>query len=678
MGLEAGAGMFTKILIANRGEIACRIIRTAHRLGIGCVAVYSEPDRRMPFVHAADEAICIGPASAAQSYLAIEPIIAACRSSGAEAVHPGYGFLSENAAFAAAVEEAGVTFIGPNRHALATMGDKLAAKQVARAAGVATVPGSRDAVADLAQARSLAEDIGYPVMLKPSAGGGGKGMRIAFSNEDLCAGFARARSEAASAFNDDRLFIEKFIAHPRHIEMQILGDRFGTIVHLGERECSIQRRHQKLIEEAPSPYVDAPLRRRMGEAAIALAKAVDYDSAGTVEFIVEPASGAFYFLEMNTRLQVEHPVTELVTGRDLVEDMIRIAAGEPLAIAQADVDLAGWAIESRIYAEDPSRDFLPTAGRLMIFQPPETGDHNGARLRHDTGVIEGSEISIHYDPMISKLITHAADRASAIAAHADALDQFLIEGVGNNVPFLAALLQNPRFSQGLLATDFIAMEYPHGFALRAPIGDDLERLAVVAASIDHVVRLRDSQISGQVTKAQTGRAQAVERCVLFGDIPVDVGVEKIDDGLLIRISSSGRAFLCQSSWRPGMRLWAGTIGGETTYVEVRRHLDRFILRWRDMIAEMGVYTRRVAELVALMPRKNKESVSRYLRSPMPGLVKAILVQAGQAVRQGDIVCIIEAMKMEMALRAEHDAIVREIYVAEGAALGVDAPILEFV
>ena len=592
-------------------------------------------------------------------------------------MHPGYGFFSERPAFADARHEAGLTFIGPNRRAIAVMGDKLAAKQLARVAGVATVPGFRDAIADAAQAVAIAEEIGYPVMLKPSAGGGGKGIRIAYARREIENSFARAQSEAAAAFGDDRIFIEKFIEHPRHVEIQILGDKFGNIIHLGERECSIQRRHQKVVEEAPSPLVDEELRSKMGAEAIALARAVDYESVGTVEFIVEPTGGGFYFLEMNTRLQVEHPVTELVTGLDLVEEMIRIAAGERLALTQADVHLKGWAIESRIYAEDPGRDFLPSTGRLVTFRPPAEGHHDGVTLRHDTGVVEGGEISIHYDPVIGKLITHAGDRAAAIAAQADALDQFVIEGVSHNIAFLAALMQNERFRRGALSTDFIATEYPHGFTMRAPAGDELDRLAAVAASIDHVLKERKLLISGQMARTRPS-VLAPERCVLFGPSRIDVVIDEGDDGLLIRIAANGEAYLCRSDWGGGMKVWSGTIDQEPTYVQVRPHLNSFGLLWRGIAGEACVYSPREAELAAVMLEKKAIDIARSLRCPMPGLVKAIFVIPGQAVKEGEILCIIEAMKMENVLRAESDAVVKEILVAEGALLGVDAVILDFM
>ncbi|QXX73800.1 acetyl-CoA carboxylase biotin carboxylase subunit [Methylovirgula sp. HY1] len=671
--------MFKKILIANRGEIACRLIKSAHRMGIACVAVYSEADRKAPHVAMADEAICIGPAPAAQSYLAIDRIIAACHASGAEAVHPGYGFLSESAAFAREVEEAGLVFIGPNVRAIALMGDKIAAKQLAHDAGVSTLPGCLDVIEDAAQAADIAGEIGYPVMFKASAGGGGKGMRIAYEQSEVAAAFARARSEAASAFGDDRIFIEKFIEHPRHIEIQILGDKFGNIIHLGERECSIQRRHQKIVEEAPSPCVDDGLRFRMGEQAIALARAVAYDSAGTVEFILEQRGDAsqFYFLEMNTRLQVEHPVTELVTGIDLVEAMIKIAAGERLAYAQSDVHLRGWAVESRICAEDPSRDFLPSAGRITRFHPPKEGHRDGVTLRHDTGVVEGSEISTHYDPMIGKLITHAGDRAAAVAAQADALDQFTLEGISHNIPFLAALMQNARFKAGALSTDFITSEYPHGFASRPPTGDEIDLLAAVAASFDHVLRARQMLMSGRIAPLHAV-GSAAERSVMFGRMRIDVVIDEGDDGLLIRMVENGQARLCQSNWGAGMKVWTGTVDGTKIFVQVRPHRDHYVLSWRGISVEAAVYSRHAAEFIALMPEMKVIARSNDVRSPMPGLVKAILVQAGQAVKTGDGLCIIEAMKMEMMVRAEQDATIRTIDVAEGASLGLDALIMSLV
>src|ERR687883_151923 len=489
--------MFKRILIANRGEIACRIIKTARKMGLSTVAVYSDADRDALHVEMADQAVAIGPAPASESYLSIEKIVSACKRTGAEAVHPGYGFLSEREAFPKALEAAGIVFIGPNPRAIAAMGDKIESKKAAAAAKVSTVPGYLGVIEGPEEAVRIADEIGYPVMIKASAGGGGKGMRIAASAGEVAEGFARARSEAASSFGDDRVFVEKFITDPRHIEIQVLGDKHGNVIYLGERECSIQRRNQKVIEEAPSPLLDAGTRRKMGEQAVALAKAVGYDSAGTVEFVAGQDK-SFYFLEMNTRLQVEHPVTELVTGIDLVEQMLRVAAGERLRFSQADVRLDGWAVESRIYAEDPTRNFLPSTGRLVTYRPPAEGERDGATVRNDTGVYEGGEISIYYDPMIAKLVTHAPTRLQAIEAQARALDAFAVEGIRHNIPFLSALMAHPRWREGRLSTGFIAEEFPKGFAARAPEGEVARRLAAVAAAIDHVLGQRKRQISGQL------------------------------------------------------------------------------------------------------------------------------------------------------------------------------------
>src|SRR5271170_3851415 len=488
--------MFKRILIANRGEIACRIIKTARRMGIETVAVYSEADRGALHVEMADKAVLIGPPPAAQSYLVIDKIVAACKETDAEAVHPGYGFLSERAAFASALAAAGVVFIGPNPKAIAAMGDKIESKKAAARAKVSIVPGHLGVIEDDVQAIAIAEQIGYPVMIKASAGGGGKGMRIAFTKGEVAENFARARSEAKSSFGDDRVFIEKFITDPRHVEIQVLGDKHGHVIYLGERECSIQRRNQKVLEESPSPLLDAKTRAQMGEQAVALSKAVGYDSAGTVEFVAGQDK-SFFFLEMNTRLQVEHPVTELVTGIDLVEQMLRVAAGEPLKLTQKDVTLTGWAVESRVYAEDPLRNFLPSIGRLVKYHPPQEGEADGVTVRNDTGVFEGGEISLYYDPMIAKLVTHAETRIEAIDAQADALDAFTIEGIRHNIPFLAAIMQHPRWRAGRLSTGFIAEEFPRGFERTSPSGAMARTIAAVAAAIDHVLGERKRRISGQ-------------------------------------------------------------------------------------------------------------------------------------------------------------------------------------
>ncbi|MBO0759054.1 MAG: acetyl-CoA carboxylase biotin carboxylase subunit, partial [Bradyrhizobiaceae bacterium] len=498
--------MFKRILIANRGEIACRIIKTARRMGVETVAVYSEADKDALHVEMANHAVAIGPPPAAESYLDIEKIVAACKRCGAEAVHPGYGFLSEREAFAKALAAAGIVFIGPNPRAIAAMGDKIESKKLAAKAGVSTVPGHLGVIEDHQQAVTIAEEIGFPVMIKASAGGGGKGMRIAYTKAEVAEGFVRARSEAKSSFGDDRVFIEKFIVDPRHIEIQVLGDKHGNVIHLAERECSIQRRNQKVVEEAPSPLLDEHTRQKMGEQAVALARAVGYDSAGTVEFVAGQDK-SFHFLEMNTRLQVEHPVTELVTGIDLVEQMLRIAAGEKLAIAQSDVKLKGSAIETRVYAEDPYRNFLPSIGRLEKYRPPAEGSKDGVTVRIDSGVFEGGEISIYYDPMIAKLVTHAKTRAQAVAAQSQALDAFYIDGIRHNIPFLAALMQHPRWKKGKLSTAFIAEEYPEGFHPIAPEGERGRVIAAVAAAIDHIVGERKRRISGQMI----GRAVTRER-----------------------------------------------------------------------------------------------------------------------------------------------------------------------
>jgi propionyl-CoA carboxylase alpha chain len=668
--------MFEKILIANRGEIACRVIKTARRMGIATVAVYSDADKDSLHVAMASEAAHIGPAPAAQSYLDIERIVAACKASGAQAVHPGYGFLSERADFARALAENGIGFIGPNAKAIEIMGDKIAAKQFARAAGVATAPGFLGVIENAAHAIEIAEEIGYPAMLKASAGGGGKGMRIVHSRGEVAEGFARAASEARSAFGDDRIFIEKFIVDPRHIEIQVLGDKRGGIIHLGERECSIQRRNQKVIEEAPSPFIDEAVRRAMGEQAIALATAVNYDSAGTVEFVVG-RDRTFYFLEMNTRLQVEHPVTELVTGVDIVEQMIRIAAGESLSIKQADVHLRGAAIESRIYAEDPTRNFLPSTGRLTTYRPPAEGHRDGVTLRNDSGVVEGGEISIHYDPMIAKLIVHAGDRAAAIEAAARALDQFVIEGIRHNIPFLAAVMDNPRWRAGEISTAFIAREYPSGYAPRAPVGESAHLLAAAAAAIDHAMNERKRLISGQLRAARPVRFER-DRSVLLGKERHDVRIEEGDGGLLVRFAASGHAHLCASDWSPGQPVWNGAIDGEAISVKARPILNGHALSHRGAAVEAYVYTRREAELAALMPDRTRGGGSKALLCPMPGLVKIILVAVGQEVKAGEPLCVVEAMKMENVLHAEQDAAVGKIHAREGDCLAVDAVIMEFV
>ena len=700
--------MFKRILIANRGEIACRIIKTARRLGIKTVAVYSEADQDALHVEMADEAVLLGPPPASESYLVIEKIIAACKQTGAEAVHPGYGFLSEREAFATALAQAGVVFIGPNPRAIAAMGDKIESKKAAAAAGVATVPGHLGIIGDAEEAMRVAAAIGYPVMIKASAGGGGKGMRIAHSAPEIAEGFERARSEARSSFGDERVFIEKFIVDPRHVEIQVLGDKHGNVIHLGERECSIQRRNQKVVEEAPSPLLDAKTRRRMGEQAVALASAVGYDSAGTVEFVAGQ-DRSFYFLEMNTRLQVEHPVTELVTGIDLVEQMIRIAAGEKLALTQGDVKASGWAIETRVYAEDPARNFLPSVGRLVRYRPPPETSAGGVTVRNDTGVQEGGEISIYYDPMIAKLVTHAPTREAAIAAQVDALDAFTIDGVRHNIAFLSAVMQNARWKAGRLSTAFLAEEFPHGFSDIAPEGETARVLAAVAAAIDHVLGERKRRISGQ----QGGRAVTRERrrAVRLGETEIRLDIARAaapalrgggqrsptrgslplplqTDAAALEVrfaqKEEGRkraraenSHILVSDWRPGDPLWSGSIDGRQISVQVRPVLNGFDLSHHGVETRAYVYTEREAAAVRLMPARKVIDAGKAVRCPMPGLVVSIAVGEGQEVKAGETLAVVEAMKMENVLRADRDGVVKRIHARRGDSLAVDAVILEF-
>ena len=666
--------MFSKILIANRGEIACRIIKTARRLGIRTVAVYSEADKDALHVEMADEALAIGPPAAAQSYLAIEKIIAACRTSRAEAVHPGYGFLSERAAFAGALAAAGIVFIGPNVRAIQAMGDKIESKKFASAAGVSTVPGYLGVIETPERAATIADEIGYPVMIKASAGGGGKGMRIAHSRSEVAEGFARARSEAKSSFGDDRVFVEKFIVNPRHIEIQVLGDKHGNVIHLGERECSIQRRNQKVIEEAPSPLLDEATRKKMGAQAVALAKAVDYDSAGTVEFVAGQ-DRSFYFLEMNTRLQVEHPVTELITGIDLVEQMIRSAAGEKLALQQSDVVLHGWAVESRVYAEDPTRGFLPSTGRLVKYRPPAEGSFGDVTVRNDTGVFEGGEISIHYDPMIAKLVTHAPDRARAIEAQASALDAFVIDGIRHNIPFLSALMQHERWRKGRLSTGFIAEEFPAGFAPLVARGATEKHLIAVAAHVDHVLNERKRGISGQLRDAGNVRFQR-QRAVMLGKTRSDIEISAQAGWLTVAISD-GPTLRVVSEWKAGEGVWGGVVEGAPVIAQVRPLLNGFALAHRGVSVDARVYTRREAELAALMLERVPADTSKKLLCPMPGTLKSLAVREGQEVKIGEALCMVEAMKMENVLIAERDAVVKTILVKPGDSLSVDAVIMEF-
>ena len=660
--------MFNKILIANRGEIACRVIRTARRMGIATVAVYSDADRHALHVRMADEAVRIGPAPSAQSYLVGEAIIEACRKTGAQAVHPGYGFLSENTAFAEALDKAGIAFIGPKAHAITSMGDKITSKKIAEKAGVSTVPGYTGVIDDAEHAVKIARDIGYPVMLKASAGGGGKGMRVVRDDDECRDGFTRATNEAISSFGDGRVFAEKFIEEPRHIEIQVLADGHGNIIHLGERECSIQRRHQKVIEEAPSPFLDEQTRQAMGGQAVALARAVDYQSAGTVEFIVDRERN-FYFLEMNTRLQVEHPVTELVTGLDLVELMIRVAAGEPLGISQDQVRLSGWALEARVYAEDPFRNFMPSIGRLAKCRPPEASEH----VRIDTGIVEGSEVSMFYDPMIAKLITGGDTREQAIDRMADALDAYYIRGVSHNISFLNALISHPRFREGRLSTNFIADEYPDGFHPADVPREDPALAAVVAASVHRRLMDRAAQLSGQLpAHRKTVRPEWV---VLLQGEPEPVSVAAVGGGF--EVECRGQTYRVRTQWQPGDPLFVAEINGRPVCVQIDRRGVSYRLFHRGAETDALVVSAQAAELSQHMLVKKPPDLSKFLLSPMPGLLVRLAVDQGQEVKAGEELAVVEAMKMENSLRATNDGVVAKVLARQGESLVVDQPILEF-
>ena len=662
--------MFKKILIANRGEIACRVIKSARKMGIATVAVYSDADKNALHVQMADEAVHIGAAPSNQSYLLIDKIIDACKQTGAEAVHPGYGFLSENQNFAKALAEANVEFIGPPIGAIGAMGDKITSKKIAADAGVSTVPGYMGVITDTDEAVKIANEVGYPVMLKASAGGGGKGMRIARNDAECREGFERATSEAASSFGDDRVFIEKFVEQPRHIEIQVLADKHGNAIYLGERECSIQRRHQKVVEEAPSPFIDPETRKAMGEQAVALARAVDYCSAGTVEFIVDKDKN-FYFLEMNTRLQVEHPVTELVTKQDLVEWMIRIAFGEELTLRQQDVTLTGWAMETRIYAEDPFRDFLPSTGRLVRYQPPVETD----TVRVDTGVFEGGEISMFYDPMVAKLVSYGADRAEAIHHMRSALDAYFIRGISHNIPFLAAVMANKRFQDGNITTNFIAEEYPDGFSADDLPNDDPQTLITVAAYINQRLAERNGGITGQVCE---NAAPIHESWVAVnGDehTPFDIEIDGVNGDYIVAIGD--RSFGIVSNWKIGDDLFFGEIDGAALCVQVDAEGTGYRLSANGIQRSIKVLRPRVAELQKLMPFKAPPDMSNFLLSPMPGLLVKLSVEEGQTVQPGQELCILEAMKMENVLKAESKGVVKIIHAQQGANLSVDAIIIEF-
>ncbi len=670
--------MFKKILIANRGEIACRVIKTARLMGIETVAVYSSADKDALHVEMADEAVAIGLPAAAESYLVIDKIIEACKRTGADAVHPGYGFLSENPKFAIALEKAGIAFIGPNIKAIEAMGDKIESKKFANAAKVSTVPGYLGVIADAKEAVKIAGEIGYPVMIKASAGGGGKGMRIAWSQKEVAEGFAASKSEAKSSFGDDRVFIEKYVTEPRHIEIQVLGDKHGNAIYVLERECSIQRRNQKVIEEAPSPFLDEKTRRAMGEQAVALAKAVNYESAGTVEFIVDKDRN-FYFLEMNTRLQVEHPVTELITGIDLVEQMIRVAAGEKLSLKQSDIRINGWAIESRIYAEDPYRNFLPSTGRLVRYRPPAEGVERGHTVRNDTGVYEGGEISIYYDPMIAKLCTHGPDRESAIDHMSVALDKFRIEGIQHNIPFLGAIMEHPRFRSGNITTGFIAEEYPEGFHGVELAEARKIKLAAIAVFMNKVHADRAVRISGQLSNRP--RKLPGEWIVAIGDWAERATAQTTETGVSVSFLDETDKLvgmhLVESDWVPGQPVFEGEVDGEPIVVQLDRAKLGYQFRYRGASAHVAVRTPIAHRLNLLMPEKVPADTSKYLLCPMPGLVKSIAVEVGQEVKAGETLAVVEAMKMENILRAERDGIVAAIEAKPGDSLAVDAVIMEF-
>jgi len=660
--------VFDKILIANRGEIACRVIRTCRKLGIKTVAVCSEADARALHVKLADESVLIGPAPAAESYLKIEKIVEACRETGAQAVHPGYGFLSENATFAEALAAENIVFIGPPVGAIQAMGDKIESKRLAREAGVSTVPGTLEAISDPEQARRIADEIGYPVMLKASAGGGGKGMRIAMSADELADGLERAQSEARSSFGDDRVFIEKFIVEPRHIEIQVLADRQGKTLYLGERECSIQRRHQKVIEEAPSPFLDAATRRAMGEQAVELARAVGYHSAGTVEFIVDRDRN-FYFLEMNTRLQVEHPVTELVTGLDLVEQMIKIAAGEPLGFDQAAVKLDGWAIEARVYAEDPSRGFLPSTGRLSTYVEPA-----GAGIRVDSGVVEGGDVTLHYDPMIAKLCTYAADRAGATERLIEALDNFVIDGPAHNLSFLNAVLSNPRFAEGRLSTNFIAEEYGERFTPADLDVAEERRLVAMAGAMRARQLTRAQQISGQLSGTTLTPPSAFVAYV--GDRAYQVEAVERDRAYTVTIDD-GPAVELVLHWRPGLVLARAGIDGDFIAAGCRRLPEGFAFTHRGATVQIMVRRKSAHVLAMLRSGKVPADTSKLLLSPMPGMMVSVDVEVGEEVKAGQTLCILEAMKMENVLKAERDATVATVDVAARDTVSADQVLMTF-
>ena len=664
--------MFDKILIANRGEIACRVIKTAKAMGIKTVAIYSDADEHALHVQMADEAVHIGPSPANQSYIVIEKVMQAIRQTGAQAVHPGYGFLSENRLFAEALEAEGVVFIGPPAHAIESMGDKITSKKLAQEAGVNTVPGYMGVISNAAEAVHISNEVGYPVMLKASAGGGGKGMRIAWNDAEAREGFQSSKNEAASSFGDDRIFIEKFVTQPRHIEIQVLADSHGNCIYLNERECSIQRRNQKVIEEAPSPFLTPEVRKSMGEQSCALAQAVGYTSAGTVEFIVDSDQN-FYFLEMNTRLQVEHPVTELITGVDLVEQMIRVANGEILSLKQNEVKINGWAMESRLYAEDPYRGFLPSIGRLTRYRPPAESRSETAVVRNDTGVFEGGEISIFYDPMIAKLCTWAPNRAGAIAEMRNALDAFEVEGIGHNIPFLSAVMDHPKFCVGNITTAFIEEEYPDGFVgVELPI-EILKTVAACAAAMYRLGEIRRTRVSGRMDNHERRVRDDWVVSLQGHDFPVDIAADP--NGSTVRFETGGHRVA--SDWTPGNSMAVMNVDGIDIALKVEKCTSGFRIRFRGADMRVTVRSPRQAELAKLMIEKTPPDTSKLLLCPMPGLIVKVEVSVGDEVQEGQSLCTVEAMKMENILRAERKSIVSRVYAAAGDSLAVDAIIMEF-
>jgi propionyl-CoA carboxylase alpha chain len=664
--------MFDKILIANRGEVAVRIIRTARRLGLKSAVVFSEADRDSLAVEMADDAVFIGPAPAAESYLVIDKIVAAARETGAQAIHPGFGFLSEKAEFADRLAAEGIAFIGPNPHAIRAMGDKIESKRTAAEAGVSCVPGFIGEIDGVKHAVQIAEEIGYPVMIKASAGGGGKGIRVAHNKRDVEEGFPAVRAEAKGAFGDDRIFIEKFVTAPRHIEIQVMGDKHGNVVHLFERECSIQRRNQKVIEEAPSPLLDEKTRQAMGEQAVALSRAVNYDSAGTVEFVASGADKSFYFLEMNTRLQVEHPVSEMITGLDLVEQMIRVAAGEKLAFKQKDLKIKGWAIESRIYAEDPYRNFLPSIGRLRTYRAPAEGKAGDVTLRNETGVREGDEISMFYDPMIAKLITHAPTRIAAIDAQAAALDQFLIDGIADNIPFLGAVMEEADFRKGAFTTAYIKDKHPSGFAGAEPTKAQETLMIACAAMARAFTARRATHTSGRVNGAANGWQR--DWVVVIGRVHHATHVDLDEEGADVTVD--GKRHRLDSATRPGARVIEGKFNGKPFAVKISSAPEGYTLKHRGVTLKATVATPRGAELLQKIPEKQKADTSKLIVSPMPGLVISVDVKAGQEVKAGEGVAIVEAMKMQNIIRAERDGIIAKVNVAAGASVAADEVLIE--